>query len=803
MERDRKRQRTGDFDYVYPFDASLVVPMPPFIDVGGGLKVDGVKLSLNITEPMKIEKRALTIDLGEGLFLDNGKLSARPTESSAIAPIYVDGGKIGLNIDETSPIYKHLNKLSLKIGNGLETVNSSLQIKIPPNAPMYTSEEGLALKIGGGLFVDVNQAIAIKTGEVFDIDESGNLALNYNSTLTQTSAGQLSVNYDTDVFAVDKDKLSIKTSLPIFVSDNGIGLRYTSPLETNGEELSVKTIAPISNSNGLTLNTDTSLKVNNLNQLTVKFQSPLSSNNDGIFIDLNKPLSDTDGKLTILTGKSTTVFQDLLEVKTSPTGGISISENGLSVNAGNGIVISENRLQADIASPLTIDGNSISISIGNGLEISNTILEVKLDPSNALTKSSSGLGINAASGLMINNNQLKIFHNEGLQINPDGAITVKTQDPLIATSEGLALKLGKGMGLHNNNLEPRLGTGLGWAVDEAIQIRTPSINSGLGIDSSSYYIKRQDPIKVDQNGVGVKLGRGLYLDNGNIRVRVGGVIGIGSQDEVFLRYDNTFTRNSGGQLRVNLGNGIIDINGQLTRQCVAPIYCTDPSGIRLETDSTLTVNEGKLSVASTLGNNGIYATYGDPTLSLFRTKLFGSGSTSGKCCVFASLTWNGGLVNGFLRLRINNKRITGETSWESIGCGFVIDTQGNLGPEESPGMITFVPMIQATRNRLRPNNYYIETARQFQNFDSITFMEWDQLSTASKTETKPIQKQNLFKVYDSKIYCTPIIVDSNQMLYFYINIPYERTTLAGTFYDQRLEKDIILEGSFSYFGLDS
>nr|QTH80078.1 fiber [Tern adenovirus] len=361
-----KRARRDDersIDPVYPFGVEQVTPMPPFVDAGSGIKVDGLKLSVNFSNPIIAKNGALTLKLGNGLYLDSaGQLSANE--------MY---GLVQL------PLEKDNNMLKLNVGNTLDA-NTILNLKIP-SKPLEISNDGsLILKVGQGLKTD-SSGLTINTAAPLQVDENilklalGQCFYTKENVLTlKTGIGLTQVNNQVEL---------LPPSSPLKIVNDKLTLNIGSSLTTHNEFLEIAApIKPLTFvDNKLALDFGSSLNLVN-NKLEIA--APMS------------PLTLSKDKLGLNIGNSLKLENDKLEVQT-PNIPLALSNSKLSLNTSNNFYVKENNLSLkDPHEPLSVHSDgSLKLNYGNSLKVSTSGLEVNSD--NTLAVSSQGtIGIKIA-----------------------------------------------------------------------------------------------------------------------------------------------------------------------------------------------------------------------------------------------------------------------------------------------------------------------------------------------------------------------------------------------------------------------
>lgn len=449
-------------DPVYPFGSQHVVPMPPFMEPGNGLEVNGLKLGVNIADPITANVvGALTLKLGAGLSLNsNGALTSNSFANTK-PPLAIDNTDdlilqigAGLQVDSSGaleatgsgstlttapPLQLSNDTLTLLYGGALKLNGNTLEVNA--EAPLRIANGQLSLNLGNGLVLqgdlltpNVSAPLTI-TNNAIGLNFGSGLQLT-NGVLTTTGGGvPPPTTYTFQPPITDSNGvISLSLANPITVSGNSLSLqlspqlgvnasgeltplfKFLSPLaiDNDGVTLRLNVMAPLSiaSSGNLQLTTGSGLEISD-NKLTTKLASPLSYTSDAIGLNLSEDLRINDaGQLA-----STFAFlQPLVSNKyvsgnrlvnltyTAPLYSDPIT--GLSVKTGNGINISGDALGLAYAPPLYIEPTTgLSLRIGNGLTLDGdtlaTIAPTKVAVKNPLEMIDDTIGLKYAPGLSV------------------------------------------------------------------------------------------------------------------------------------------------------------------------------------------------------------------------------------------------------------------------------------------------------------------------------------------------------------------------------------------------------------------
>ncbi|ADP30831.1 fiber [Skua adenovirus 1] len=262
-----KRRR---MNLVYPFtNAKSLSITPPFINVGNGLDISNLTLSLKVGDglffnpsgalsvvggnafetltPLKYDGGMLTLLFSDTLLLNEaGELTLPelnlPLEfnGSEISVLYSKGLRLtpeGLTLDIDSvfftqgnkfvlncapPLQKNGGMLSLKAGNGLSLSGDQLECSLKVEQPLKRTQSNIALTYGTSLMV-VDQKLEVNVANPLQLSESG-LKI---QTLAPLKIGeQLSLALS-DPFTVENEMLNLKIGNAFEIRDGRLELKIS------------------------------------------------------------------------------------------------------------------------------------------------------------------------------------------------------------------------------------------------------------------------------------------------------------------------------------------------------------------------------------------------------------------------------------------------------------------------------------------------------------------------------------------------------------------------------------------------
>lgn len=330
-------------DPVYPFGSQHVVPMPPFMEPGNGLEVNGLKLGVNIADPITPNfTGALTLKLGAGLSLNaNGALTSNSFAKTQ-PPLSINSS----------------DELILNIGTGLQ-VSSSGELEavggltsLSATAPLQLNNDVISLLYSGGLK---------RTGN--------SLELNIEAPF-QISNGMLSIKLGNGLI-LQGGLLTPNVAAPLIVSNNALGLNFGSGLQLVNGVLTA--------TGGGTGPPPT----------TYTFQPPLVDQNGVISLDLQNPITLTGGSLGLqlspqlgvnASGELTPLYTFSSPLTTQSDGttvGLGLDPpfktggGNLQLDMGAGLLVDGGKLATSVVAPLTYNADAIALNISDDFSLNS------------------------------------------------------------------------------------------------------------------------------------------------------------------------------------------------------------------------------------------------------------------------------------------------------------------------------------------------------------------------------------------------------------------------------------------------
>lgn len=188
------------FDLIYPFEEEIQVPVPPFVEPGSGLEVNGLSISVKTEQPLENSSSGavtlkteapllisssggLGLRIGDGLKLNNDVLEST-VNLIPVNPLFSSSNLLYLNF--LSPLYVNNGYLDLKLGRGLEINNNSLSlIDLNVDTPLEYTNDTLSLNIGNGLQLN-GSSLELNLGSGLQFSSQGELQLAPTTSSSRT-----------------------------------------------------------------------------------------------------------------------------------------------------------------------------------------------------------------------------------------------------------------------------------------------------------------------------------------------------------------------------------------------------------------------------------------------------------------------------------------------------------------------------------------------------------------------------------------------------------------------------------------
>ncbi|BCZ16711.1 fiber protein [Aviadenovirus bubonis] len=588
-----------------------------------------------------------------------------------------------------------------------------------------------------------------------------------------------------------------------------------------------------------------------ITQITPPFldpDGPLYNNEGKLSIRLQQPIAEINKSVGLLMDNTLGVNRDgQLGLKVSSGQGIQVTAEGLSVMTDNkSITFNENgqiQVHVDSEGPLEVTDEGLNVKVDTTtIEVDDSWkLAVKLDPQEPIDSGPEGLRLNIDDTMLVAEDSDTGLYELGVHLNAEGPITADTngldleidpkslQNEQINGATALAVKLVPDGGLittesgiktnvdntsvliDNNTLKVKLttngglsapGTGLKVNVDD----QSISNNNGtleVKLDPAGHIKKGASGLSVNSDIVEVDPTGPIYKTSNGLNLRVEENSGLEIISEPAR--DDTFAE-SAYALSTKLGNGLTVASESITVTASPPLTVTS-SGVGLEYDeSAFTVQNNKLALIKNPNPfpEICYAEFGDPANNQGNMAFY-ENVTWNKCVVrpFITLTWLGSTVVGMMKLKVISSDFELNSTAEKppIVFSFVLDTEGQLA--QSPKITKKVPDTQATLNRIRPSNLYINDSVAFSTLQtSPYFVKPAQLKWFTPITFKPKKTGEYQDLKLSTIRISSMTVEDRAILYFHVEI--DANYAAGTSFFKPPSSDKILECveiSFSYSGL--
>ncbi|HEH9402121.1 TPA: hypothetical protein SIA35_004238 [Aeromonas sobria] len=302
------------------------------------------------------------------------------------------------------------------------------------------------------------------------------------------------------------------------------------------------------------------------------------------------------------------VVADGVKVKAHTAAGIKVDANGVGLNAGNGIACVNNQVNIKLAKGtyangggvqgsdhaisgsnggLRLSAEGLSVDAGNGIEINGAGVSVKCYPNWGLGVNESGLWVvpNTGAGVKVDSFGVGVVANaaKGMLVDSNG-VGINTAAPYGLKLEANALKLA--VSASNPGVE---------VVADGIRVKANAA-AGVRVDGAGVGVVTNNAkgISVDSQGIAVNVGKGLIASHNNINIKLAkgdytnGTDSAGSNGTISGASGGLVLSDNG--LSVNPGNGI----------------CLDAVGVSIKcaANSALTASENgglNLNVASNRG----------------------------------------------------------------------------------------------------------------------------------------------------------------------------------------------------------
>lgn len=282
--------------------------------------------------------------------------------------------------------------------------------------------------------------------------EEGQAGPAYGFTLSSEGRLELKPNAAKGV-TVDQDGIAVIPGKGIQVDSEGINVKIhpnSSGLDCNAKGLLVKPGKGIKvDNNGVYLPLGWGLKHGGEGlDVLCKENGGLNANKDGTRVISGNGIAVNSSGVNVKLAKGTHTNggegQGINGITSGNAGGLSLSGEGLSVDAGSGIQINPQGVSLKLAnnSGLSADEtNGLRITPGSGIKVDSDGVKVKIHPDNsAIGCNSSGLWVKAGSGIKVDSDgvNVKVYPNTS---------------GLACTSQGVWVKTGRGIGVDSDGVK--------------------------------------------------------------------------------------------------------------------------------------------------------------------------------------------------------------------------------------------------------------------------------------------------------------------------------------------------------------
>nr|WRQ19824.1 MAG: fiber protein [unidentified adenovirus] len=501
------------------------------MNLGSSLYIDSNNLQVRCLEPLSITSNGLSLNIGQGLQIDNGQLVGT-NQTFYLKPLERTGDQVKLNL-----------------GQGLEVINNHL--KVAAVAPLNLNQFGLSINLGHGLRINQDNLVVQPTVSPPITFDGTDIGLNVGAGLS-----------------VANSTLQISAAEPIVHGPDGLKINYGETLTVQNGKLQVAPLQPLNVTNsGLELALGQDFTIDNG---ALALAKPIS------FVE--QPIKMQNGTISLNMGTSLVVNSGSLEVKTD--GPIYNSSNGISIRTGEGLTVLNDMLQVSqmpVAMPLMYNQKELMIATGKSSSIVNDLLEVRGMAPLTVTDNGLELSLDPNSIFTLTNSSLSIMLNE----------------PFSITTSGLSLNLGDGLGIDNGYL---VNTAQVTHFNTPLSVSNNHLSVLLGqsltVLNDKMELNITDPFEITDNGLRLRLGDGLTLQNGML---------MNTEIKSYL----TPLSNSTGtnEVGLNLGKSTTVIDNLLEIRTQNP-FIIDSKGLNILLGNGLVVENGRLSVSN--GTDIIY-----------------------------------------------------------------------------------------------------------------------------------------------------------------------------------------------------
>lgn len=558
------------------------------LTLGPGLQVENDALRTNIiaVPPITVvdnsNENFISMQYGQGLELDtsyglavncNPPLFTTPGKNEPLTLKY-DQSTLKLDTDSLAvktaaplKVADDASGITLSYGAGL-TVNTQGQLEATGQSTSVTAENPISITTSGD-----TTTVGLKTGQGLIVNDEGNL------TLGLTAQTPLSIPATTSIITLNYEGGLVNSS-------GSLAINAQAPLYTGGQ--SPNTYLRLhTDQNTLTSTTDSGLGV--------RFSTPLITQGTGLTVDYSPPLTITDDKLSLAVEDPLTLDEQTNNLKIRLGSGLSTDNSGaLTATAPAAPTLTA-------AAPLQIVNDKISLNIDHGFLVDTDTNDLKLNVAEPLSvNNNTGLGLNydgslqkntenalgvkLSSPLILSDGGVTLNVGDNITVNASGALTVTLPtyaSPLnVNTSKEVSVNLAGGLYVTTTgSLAIRPGAGLHIEGSVTPGVSYISINRGpgfSGLPGQPLTLNLNPPLRIDQNKVDLNYEAPLtVIDDNVLGVTVETPLVIG-QNAIELSLGSSMQKSDSGALEV---------------KAKAPLATTAVDGLTLSIDQfTLKVN---------------------------------------------------------------------------------------------------------------------------------------------------------------------------------------------------------------------
>nr|WMQ77657.1 fiber [Zoothera dauma adenovirus] len=312
----RKRQRSNDVDLVYPFNVSKPVPLPPFVDISGGLDYSGMVLKVKTTNPIRVISGGIGLKLAEnsGLQITSDGLRANSLSTVGVTPpLANEDGSIVLKLSDG--LHVAGNALVASVSHPIVLKNGSISLNIDSQSGLQVSASGLKIGAGNGIIISGNSISILNASNSGLTVDTGGIKISAGNGL-RLNSGQLEVSSGSGI---------------TFSSDGALTVLTGNGLQTSNNAVAVK------GGNGISVSTS---------GVTVVAGNGISVNGNGV---------------SVVAGEGILVSPQGVKLKTYENSGIKISDQGAFISLGKGLQIDQGKVIVSTSYPIDASSNNVSL----------------------------------------------------------------------------------------------------------------------------------------------------------------------------------------------------------------------------------------------------------------------------------------------------------------------------------------------------------------------------------------------------------------------------------------------------------